>query len=78
MGSSMHMPGPYLNGMLLFMTSDDVCSCLLKAQDAAGTKSWRGLGAAVEDWGEVNTGKRAPAVFVLDLRMHKVIKVRAT
>lgn len=28
---------------------------------------WRGVGEFEEDWGEANTGKQAPAVFVLDV-----------
>jgi acylaminoacyl-peptidase len=30
-------------------------------------KKWRGVGEFEEDWGELNTGKRAPAVFVFDV-----------
>ena len=30
-------------------------------------KTWRGVGEFDEDWGEANTGKQAPAVYVLDL-----------
>ena len=44
-------------------------------KDAAGPRSWRGVGAAVEDWGELNTGKRPPAVFLLDLARGEVVKV---
>ncbi|PNH08402.1 Acylamino-acid-releasing enzyme [Tetrabaena socialis] len=44
-------------------------------KDAAGPKSWRGVGAAVEDWGELNTGKRPPAPFVLDLTRREVLKI---
>lgn len=45
-------------------------------KDAAGPKSWRGVGQAAEDWGELNTGKRPPAPFVLDLARREVVKVR--
>ncbi|GAX72583.1 hypothetical protein CEUSTIGMA_g39.t1 [Chlamydomonas eustigma] len=44
-------------------------------KDMAGPKSWRGTGPALEDWGELNTGKQAPGVFVLDLKTQSVIKV---
>ncbi|KAG2444971.1 hypothetical protein HYH02_008843 [Chlamydomonas schloesseri] len=44
-------------------------------KDAAGPRSWRGVGAANEDWGELNTGKRPPAPFVLDLVRREVLKV---
>ncbi|KAG2495995.1 hypothetical protein HYH03_005919 [Edaphochlamys debaryana] len=44
-------------------------------KDAAGPRSWRGVGAAAEDWGELNTGKRPPAAFVLDLNRREVVKV---
>ncbi|GLC61140.1 hypothetical protein PLESTB_001722500 [Pleodorina starrii] len=44
-------------------------------KDAAGARSWRGVGAAVEDWGELNSGKRPPAPFVLDLERREVTKV---
>lgn len=44
-------------------------------KDAVGSKSWRGVGVANEDWGELNTGKRAPAVYVLDLKTLAVCKV---
>jgi len=44
-------------------------------KDAAGPKSWRGVGPALEDWGELNTGKRSPAVYVLDTKRREVIKV---
>ncbi|KIY93010.1 hypothetical protein MNEG_14953 [Monoraphidium neglectum] len=36
------------------------------AKDAAAPRGWRGVAAAQEDWGELNTGKGAPALFVLD------------
>ncbi|KAG2430962.1 hypothetical protein HXX76_009928 [Chlamydomonas incerta] len=44
-------------------------------KDAAGPRSWRGVGAANEDWGELNTGKRPPAPFVVDLTRREVYKV---
>ena len=31
-----------------------------------------------EDWGELYTGKRAPAIFVLDLRAWRVQRVAGT
>ena len=34
---------------------------------AAAPRTWRGVGAWAEDWGELNVGKRPPAVFVLDV-----------
>ncbi|EFJ40104.1 hypothetical protein VOLCADRAFT_100173 [Volvox carteri f. nagariensis] len=43
-------------------------------KDAAGPRSWRGVGAAGEDWGELNTGKRPPAVYVLDVERREVVK----
>lgn len=45
-------------------------------KDQAGPKSWKGVGAALEDWGELNTGKRPPAVFVLDTERGEVQQVR--
>eukprot|EP00798_Chlamydomonas_sp_ICE-L_P011997 gene11997-15092_t len=44
-------------------------------KDQVGTKSWRGIGPVVEDWGELNTGKRSPAVFVYDVQQKEVVKV---
>jgi acylaminoacyl-peptidase len=38
------------------------------ASSAATPRGWRGVGEAEEDWGELNTGKRPPALFVLDTR----------
>jgi acylaminoacyl-peptidase len=32
----------------------------------AAPRTWRGVSAAVEDWGELNTGKRTPSLFALD------------
>ncbi|KAF8057927.1 Serine/threonine-protein phosphatase PP1 isozyme 1 [Scenedesmus sp. PABB004] len=36
------------------------------ADAGAAPRTWRGVSAAVEDWGELNTGKRPPALYVLD------------
>eukprot|EP00197_Chlamydomonas_leiostraca_P007936 CAMPEP_0202863236 /NCGR_PEP_ID=MMETSP1391-20130828/3945_1 /ASSEMBLY_ACC=CAM_ASM_000867 /TAXON_ID=1034604 /ORGANISM="Chlamydomonas leiostraca, Strain SAG 11-49" /LENGTH=784 /DNA_ID=CAMNT_0049542847 /DNA_START=190 /DNA_END=2544 /DNA_ORIENTATION=- len=47
-------------------------------KDAAGAKGWRGVGTANEDWGELNTGKRLPAVYVLDAVTRTVIKATAS
>jgi len=33
----------------------------------AKPRSWRGVGAYQSDWGEGNTDKRSPAIFVLDI-----------
>ncbi|KAL6764745.1 acylaminoacyl-peptidase [Haematococcus lacustris] len=46
-------------------------------KDAAGTKSWRGVAAHQEDWGELNTGKRPPQVFILDIAAATVIQASA-
>lgn len=35
-------------------------------KEKAGPKGWRGVGQRQEDWGELNTGKMAPCLFVLD------------
>jgi acylaminoacyl-peptidase len=32
----------------------------------AAPRTWRGVSAAVEDWGELNTGKRTPSLFALN------------
>ena len=37
-------------------------------QAEAKPKTWRGVGAWQEDWGELYTEKRPPAIFVLDLK----------
>lgn len=37
------------------------------AKDSAAPRTWRGVGEWAEDWGELNVGKRPPAVFVLDV-----------
>ncbi|EFN55568.1 hypothetical protein CHLNCDRAFT_134052 [Chlorella variabilis] len=37
-----------------------------KAEGAAAPKGWRGQGEWSEDWGELNTGKKPPTLFVLD------------
>jgi acylaminoacyl-peptidase len=35
-------------------------------KESAAVKGWRGLGSWQEDWGELNTSKASPALFVLD------------
>lgn len=37
-----------------------------KPAAAAAPKGWRGQGEWSEDWGELNTGKKPPTLFVLD------------
>ncbi|CAL5219578.1 g1438 [Coccomyxa viridis] len=34
----------------------------------AAPKTWRGVGEFEDDWGELYTGKRAPGIFILDLK----------
>ncbi|GBF91528.1 hypothetical protein Rsub_04268 [Raphidocelis subcapitata] len=46
------------------------------AKDAAAPRGWRGVAAAQEDWGELNTGKGAPALFALDCGSWGVHKLR--
>lgn len=43
-----------------------------KNETKAKGRVWRGVGEFDEDWGEANTGKQAPAVFVLDLAARTV------
>ncbi|KAL4526114.1 hypothetical protein Ndes2526B_g01069 [Nannochloris sp. 'desiccata'] len=47
-----------------------------KKMEGAGPKGWRGIGEFQEDWGELNTGKRAPALFVLELSSGQVAEVQ--
>ncbi|MEW5307421.1 MAG: hypothetical protein WDW36_009819 [Sanguina aurantia] len=47
-------------------------------KDTAGPKSWRGVGTVEEDWGELNTGKRPPQLFVLDLSTRTVLQTSAS
>ena len=42
------------------------------AEVKAKGRVWRGVGEFEEDWGEANTGKQAPAVFVLDVAARAV------
>ena len=43
-----------------------------KDEIKAKEKTWRGVGEFDEDWGEGNTGKQAPVVFVLDVEARTV------
>lgn len=43
---------------------------------AAGPKGWRGIGEYLEDWGELNTGKRQPTLFVLNIESGNVEAVQ--
>jgi hypothetical protein len=47
------------------------------AKDAAAPRGWRGVAEAQEDWGELNTGKGAPGLFVLDTASWVVHKAGA-
>jgi acylaminoacyl-peptidase len=47
-----------------------------KKVEGAGPKGWRGIGEFQEDWGELNTGKRAPTLFVLELSSGQVAEVQ--
>lgn len=47
-----------------------------KKPEGAGPKPWRGIGEFQEDWGELQTGKRSPAVFVLDVASGEVAAVQ--
>jgi hypothetical protein len=51
--------------------------CGSDAKDAAAPRGWRGVAEAQEDWGELNTGKGAPGLFVLDTATWGVHKVGA-
>uniref|UniRef100_A0A383VD43 acylaminoacyl-peptidase n=1 Tax=Tetradesmus obliquus TaxID=3088 RepID=A0A383VD43_TETOB len=42
---------------------------------AAAPRTWRGVSAAVEDWGELNTGKRTPSLFALNTDTWQVHKL---
>lgn len=44
-----------------------------KDDRSAKYKTWKGVGEFEEDWGEANTGKQAPAVYVLDTNQKSVI-----
>ncbi|KAK9862725.1 hypothetical protein WJX84_011555 [Apatococcus fuscideae] len=49
-----------------------------EATDALPTatpKSWQGIGEYQEDWGELNTGKKTPALFVLDAKTWQVSRI---
>ncbi|KAK9803410.1 hypothetical protein WJX72_008476 [[Myrmecia] bisecta] len=46
------------------------------AKEQAGPKGWRGVGEWQEDWGELNTGKSPPALFVLDTKAWAVSRVQ--
>lgn len=50
---------------------------LLESKHAPLPKPWRGLGAAVEDWGEQLTGMARPGVFVLDIPSATVLSAPA-
>ena len=45
------------------------------SEPRAGPKTWKGVGALNEDWGELNTGKRPPGVYCWDLVTKEVVKV---
>ncbi|KAL4858184.1 Acylamino-acid-releasing enzyme 1 [Chlorella vulgaris] len=47
-----------------------------KEEGAAAPKGWRGHGEWTEDWGELNTGKKPPTLFVLDCKSWAVQRVR--
>ena len=47
-----------------------------ESKPACGPKTWRGLGEFQEDWGELNTGKRPPTLFVLDTTTGEVEAVQ--
>ncbi len=47
-----------------------------KKSEGAGPKGWRGIGEFQEDWGELNTGKRVPTLFVLELGSGQVAEVQ--
>jgi len=47
-----------------------------KKIEGAGPKEWRGIGEFQEDWGELNTGKRPPTLFVLELSSGQVAEVQ--
>lgn len=65
------MPPSLKPNPILHIKPNPLISCV----HAAGPKSWRGVATAEEDWGELNTGKRSPAVYVLDARTKAVAKV---
>lgn len=47
-----------------------------KKKEGAGPKSWRGISEFQEDWGELNTGKRPPTLFVLETATGEVSAVQ--
>ena len=42
----------------------------------ASARSWRGVGEFREDWGELNTGKRPPAIYTLNIETGQVSEVQ--
>lgn len=46
-----------------------------EGKDKAVPRGWRGVGEFEEDWGELNTGKKAPGLFVLDMDTWQVTRV---
>ncbi|KAL4436940.1 hypothetical protein ABPG75_004079 [Micractinium tetrahymenae] len=47
-----------------------------KKAEGAAPKGWRGQGEWSEDWGELNTGKKPPTLFVLDTESWAVQRVQ--
>lgn len=45
---------------------------------AAAARTWRGVAAAVEDWGELNTGKRPPSLYALNTTTWQVHEVQGS
>jgi acylaminoacyl-peptidase len=48
------------------------------SEPKAAPKTWKGVGVMLEDWGELNTGKRAPNVFLWDLARREIVRAPFT
>ena len=47
-----------------------------RPNDTAAAKGWRGQAAYEDDWGELNTNKKAPTLFLLDTQAASLAQVR--
>lgn len=46
------------------------------AAAAAAPRTWQGVSAAVEDWGELNTGKQPPSLYALNTNSWQVHQIQ--